>query len=326
MTLPIAAIAIVSLLALGDAQPPAPATDAELKKMTLRELSLARNAVFAAHGRAFSTDWVREHFEKQPWYKADPKFEYARLSKAERAYVRKVKAIENAIDTEELRVRRNTVFARHGRAFKSKDLQKHFNKQPWYRVDPKYSDDRLTPDDRVEIELIQALERQAAAVPHLNLWEPGKPLSRKALDGADLNGVFEFYANALAELGVGGFSAGPCEFTLSEELCARLRSGKKTIAKLPKVDRETLATAERAMAMALARDRIAHYEHGGHHECWVNSEDEADEDRCVKAAIQEAKPHVARERARLKDARKGKHATGQQLFNEVRGVFLESMA
>jgi len=59
----------------------------------------------------------------------------------------------------ELRVLRNTVFAKHGRSFRSADLQAHFSSQPWYRPDPAYSDERLTAEDRSCVERIGRLER-----------------------------------------------------------------------------------------------------------------------------------------------------------------------
>lgn len=46
-----------------------------------------------------------------------------------------------------LRLRRNLVFARRGRTFQSKDLQEHFGRQPWYRADATYTDQRLTEED-----------------------------------------------------------------------------------------------------------------------------------------------------------------------------------
>ncbi|MBN1574430.1 MAG: YARHG domain-containing protein [Deltaproteobacteria bacterium] len=36
----------------------------------------------------------------------------------------------------ELRILRNEIYARHGRKFKSKDLQDYFAGQPWYSIDP----------------------------------------------------------------------------------------------------------------------------------------------------------------------------------------------
>lgn len=60
----------------------------------------------------------------------------------------------------ELRIARNTIFALHGRAFKSKDLQAYFKSKSWYRVDPYYTDDRLTKEDRELISLIIELEKK----------------------------------------------------------------------------------------------------------------------------------------------------------------------
>jgi serine/threonine protein kinase len=51
----------------------------------------------------------------------------------------------------ELDIMRNTIFARHGRRFKTVELQNYFDKQPWY--DPKYSPDNF-PN-----ELLSNLER-----------------------------------------------------------------------------------------------------------------------------------------------------------------------
>ncbi len=51
----------------------------------------------------------------------------------------------------DLDIMRNTIFARHGRRFKTADLQKYFDGQPWYR--PKY------PPDKFPNELLSDLER-----------------------------------------------------------------------------------------------------------------------------------------------------------------------
>jgi hypothetical protein len=62
------------------------------------------------------------------------------------------------MDQAQLRIQRNAVFARHGRAFKSADLQAHFSSQPWYRVDPSYTDARLTSTDRACIDRVKRWE------------------------------------------------------------------------------------------------------------------------------------------------------------------------
>jgi hypothetical protein len=61
----------------------------------------------------------------------------------------------------QLRILRNAIYARHGRTFQSKDLNGFFSQESWYRPDPAYTDALLTPQDRHNLELIQAAESQA---------------------------------------------------------------------------------------------------------------------------------------------------------------------
>ena len=59
-----------------------------------------------------------------------------------------------------LRIWRNAIYARHGRIFKSEDLQALFNEYAWYTPDENYSDDKLTDTDRANIKLIQEFEEK----------------------------------------------------------------------------------------------------------------------------------------------------------------------
>lgn len=58
----------------------------------------------------------------------------------------------------ERRVARNEVFARHGRAFASEDLQAHFGAQDWYQVNADYSDDLLSDSEKAQVALIASFE------------------------------------------------------------------------------------------------------------------------------------------------------------------------
>jgi YARHG domain len=58
----------------------------------------------------------------------------------------------------DLRILRNTVFARHGRPFKTNSMRTWFERMEWYRVDPKYTDKRLTKTDLENIKLIRSVE------------------------------------------------------------------------------------------------------------------------------------------------------------------------
>jgi len=48
------------------------------------QLTLARNEIFARHGRPFENPDIREHFEALPWYSPNPEYEDAWLSFLER--------------------------------------------------------------------------------------------------------------------------------------------------------------------------------------------------------------------------------------------------
>lgn len=45
---------------------------------------------------------------------------------------------------QDLTLMRNEIYAVHGRRFVRKDLQEHFDRQPWYKPNPNYSDDLLS--------------------------------------------------------------------------------------------------------------------------------------------------------------------------------------
>ncbi|MBR6582277.1 MAG: YARHG domain-containing protein [Treponema sp.] len=62
------------------------------------------------------------------------------------------------LDKAQLRLMRNAVYARHGRTFKSVDLQSLWECYTWYKKNPNYSDSLLTDIDKYNIKLIQKYE------------------------------------------------------------------------------------------------------------------------------------------------------------------------
>ena len=66
----------------------------------------------------------------------------------------------NDFSRRDLRLLRNLIYARHGRPFKSDLLRAYFDAVEWYKADDKYTDARLTPVDRRNINLIRSLEDQ----------------------------------------------------------------------------------------------------------------------------------------------------------------------
>jgi len=60
----------------------------------------------------------------------------------------------------DLKLLRNTIFARRGRAFETPLVKGHFTTIKWYAIDPKYTDAKLTDVDKKNVKLIQSLEKQ----------------------------------------------------------------------------------------------------------------------------------------------------------------------
>lgn len=58
----------------------------------------------------------------------------------------------------DLRILRNTVYARRGRPFKTPTMNDYFSKKKWYRADETYTDKRLTRVDLANIKLVRSVE------------------------------------------------------------------------------------------------------------------------------------------------------------------------
>jgi hypothetical protein len=58
----------------------------------------------------------------------------------------------------DLRLLRNTIYARHGREFKSATLAYYFHNMSWYAVNPAFSEAMLTEVDKRNIQLVQSME------------------------------------------------------------------------------------------------------------------------------------------------------------------------
>ena len=59
----------------------------------------------------------------------------------------------------DLRMLRNTIYARRGRPFRSVLLQEYFGGMDWYQPDDAYADAKLTAVDRKNIRLVQSVEK-----------------------------------------------------------------------------------------------------------------------------------------------------------------------
>jgi hypothetical protein len=58
----------------------------------------------------------------------------------------------------DLRLLRNTIYARRGREFNSPLLQSYFSEKEWYAPDPAYGDGKLTALDQRNIQVVRSLE------------------------------------------------------------------------------------------------------------------------------------------------------------------------
>lgn len=159
-----------------------PITEKMLEGLSLNELRLLRNEVYARHGRVFNTAWLQQYFFFQPWYKpVEDGQKPSELSAIEKqnvdtivAYERKLhnelsaKAVSQTmlegLFLEDARKLRNEIYARRGKVFKDKSTQKYFASFDWYKPNPKYSDNLLTAIERKNAAAILAYERKADSV------------------------------------------------------------------------------------------------------------------------------------------------------------------
>jgi hypothetical protein len=145
-------------------------------------------------------------FAAMKWYRPNPKFTVAELTaedKIELGLLARAMG-EFALDNEtreksesgsldrllkidelrqlslrDLRLLRNTIYARRGRPFKSQILQQHFNSMSWYTINPDYSDRLLSANDQRNIALIRSVENEFGGPLSDEDW-----LTEPAIDGA----------------------------------------------------------------------------------------------------------------------------------------------
>ena len=149
--------------------------------LSLHELRLLRNEIYARRGRQFRTEWLAQYFWSQPWYTAREEEGEPELSAVEKknvetivAYERRVKdelsrrpiqrGLLEGMFLEDARKLRQEIYARHGKVFADRWLQKYFESFDWYKRNPGYSDAVLTQVERQNIAAIAAYEKKATSV------------------------------------------------------------------------------------------------------------------------------------------------------------------
>lgn len=172
-------------------------TAADLEGKTAGDLRLMRNAIFARHGYKFKSADLKEYFSGFDWYVPKYADVQDRLSAIETKNIAFIKKYEGSSSSDksstvvgslsnvgftddysdivcyrklthsdlsglsksQLRILRNTIYARHGRKFKSADLRNYFNRFSWYNgLYDEISTSSLSDIEKHNITLIQQYE------------------------------------------------------------------------------------------------------------------------------------------------------------------------
>src|SRR5215216_1169244 len=70
-----------------------------LHGLSLHELRLLRNEIYARHGKVFKEPWLQKYFSSFDWYKVDPNFSDALLSEVEKKNIATIAAYEKSAVT-----------------------------------------------------------------------------------------------------------------------------------------------------------------------------------------------------------------------------------
>ena len=149
-----------------------------LQGLSLHELRLLRNEVYARHGRMFRAEWLQQYFYTQPWYTPNENFQDDQLSGNDKLNVETIVKFENRIHQElstkpiaralleglfleDASQMRQEIYARHGKVFKEPWLQKYFASFDWYKANPDFTEADLTEVEKKNIATIAAYEKRA---------------------------------------------------------------------------------------------------------------------------------------------------------------------
>jgi hypothetical protein len=155
-------------------------TEDKLAGLSLLDLRILREEFYARHGKKYAEPGIRDYFNWRDWYKPARKQRAIKLNPVEQKNVDLLLAQENKLRewlstnliddnflgplfAEDLRVLRNEMYARHGRVFKDKVLQKYFEAQAWYRPDPDFKDDQLNETEVANLAKIREAEESATS-------------------------------------------------------------------------------------------------------------------------------------------------------------------
>ncbi len=177
-------------------------SESELVGLSEWQLRIARNEMYARHGKIFQSTDLQNYFNSQSWYTPSTSFSSSQMNQTELKNAKLISdyeakcgysssssssgsstassssntATDNSYifadsDTRllsqselvglsawELRIARNEICARHGRTFKTTELQNYFNNQMWYVPSASYDDSMLNSTERANAKLITDYE------------------------------------------------------------------------------------------------------------------------------------------------------------------------
>jgi hypothetical protein len=152
-----------------------------LHGLSLNELRLLRNEIYARHGRQFQAPWLSQYFYGQPWYQPVDTFKDEDVSGFDKQNVETIVAYENKIHdnlgrqaitkslleglfVEDAAKMRNEIYARRGKVFiKEPWFQTYFESFAWYKPNLEFTDAQLSPLEKRNIATITAYEKRAVS-------------------------------------------------------------------------------------------------------------------------------------------------------------------
>src|SRR5258706_2889510 len=155
--------------------------DRMLRGLSLHELRLLRNEIYARHGRIFKTVWIQQYFGFQPWYDPKDDFKDEDISGNDKTNIETIVRYENKLHDsisnkpitrallqglflEDVRKMRDEIYARHGKVFKDPWTQKYFPSFDWYKANSNFTDDSLSAVEKGNLAVIAGYEKKAVTV------------------------------------------------------------------------------------------------------------------------------------------------------------------
>jgi hypothetical protein len=152
-----------------------------LRGLSLNELRLLRNEIYARHGRQFQAPWLSQYFFGQTWYQPNENFKDEDLTGPDKQNVETIVAYENKIHDdlgrkpvtrtlleglfiEDAVKMRQEIYARRGKVFtKEPWFQTYFESFAWYKANPEFTETQLTALEKRNIATIAAYEKKAVS-------------------------------------------------------------------------------------------------------------------------------------------------------------------